>query len=101
MIIWPTLQFSLSSCTTTSRPVRRTDSSIAAAIPRHNRAQVEQIDADLAADLLERFERFLDRVAPGDQGDVGAAVTFARDAERDGADGLRSIRVPPRADASG
>ncbi len=28
-IIWPTLQFSLSSWTTTSRPVRRTDSSIA------------------------------------------------------------------------
>src|ERR1041385_5961105 len=29
IIIWPTLQFSVSSCTTTSRPVLRTDSSIA------------------------------------------------------------------------
>jgi len=28
MIIWPTEQFSVSSCTTTSRPVLRTDSSI-------------------------------------------------------------------------
>ena len=28
MIIWPALQFSVSSCTTTSRPVFRTDSSI-------------------------------------------------------------------------
>ena len=48
------------------------------AIPRHDRAQIDQFDARFVAQFVERFERFLDRVSPRDQGDIGArSVTRA------------------------
>ena len=47
MIIWPTLQFSVSSCTTINRPVRRTDSSTAS--QSHGAIERRSINSTLAS----------------------------------------------------
>ena len=100
MIIWPTLQFSVSSCTTTSRPVLRTDSSIV--FLSHGEMERRSISSTLAfaSDLFEGFERFLHRVAPRHHGHVRARLMQLRASPNGTAGSVRSIRVRPRADVS-
>ena len=68
-------------------------------IPGHDRAKIDEFDADLVADFVEGFERFLNCIAPRDQGDIRAFAHITRFAQRNRADWLRCIRARPKADA--
>ena len=46
-------------------------------VPRYDRSQIKQLDAYFVVDLGEGFERFLNRISPRDQRDVGTVAKFA------------------------
>ena len=64
----------VASWATTSRPVRRTDSTIASAVERLQRPRVDHLDRDpvLALELLGGLQRPVDLAADRDDGHVGA-----------------------------
>ena len=65
-------------------------------IPGHDGTQVEQLNVRVIIDLCNRFERFLDRVAPCHQCDVRTIAAFARLTEWDRADWFRGFAFRPK-----
>ena len=69
----PNPHVSVSSCSTSTRPVLRTDSATMLAVPRRDRAQVDDLDAGVGAELLRGELRAVHGRAPRDDRDAVAA----------------------------
>ena len=65
-------------------------------VPRHDRAQIEQLDAHVVVDLGQCFERFLDCVAPRDQRYIVAIAKSSCLAEGNGAYRFRRLAFRPK-----